>query len=87
MDKLFLVSYDLRIPGQDYPNLITAIKALNGQQALRSQWVVKVGANNTAKDVRDHLVKFIDTNDRLLVNDYTDWASWNLMLDLNKVAA
>jgi hypothetical protein len=80
----FLVSYDLMSPGRNYKNLTDALVALGARPVLLSQWVVRT--NLTATQLRDHLRRFMDTNDRLLVNDFSTWASYNTMLDLAKAA-
>lgn len=82
--KRFLVSYDLLSPGRDYNALTSALKALGASRVLLSQWVLK--GNYTALQLRDHLRQYIDQNDRLLVNDFSDWASWGAMVDINKAA-
>jgi len=35
------------------------------------------------EELRDTLRRFIDENDRLLVTEVSDWASYNSMMDLN----
>lgn len=84
--KLFLVGYDLMSPGRDYSTLYTALEALGGHRVLFSQWVVRVSSNETAARVRDHLRRYMDTNDRILVNDFYDWAAYNALFDLSKAA-
>jgi hypothetical protein len=84
MRKPYLVSYDLLTPGRDYTRLYEELKRLGAARVLLSQWVLVTV--NTAAELRDHFKQFIDTNDRLLVNDFKDWASYNALLDLNKAA-
>jgi hypothetical protein len=84
--KLFLVSYDLLSPGRDYTTLISAIQALGGRRVLFSQWAVRVNATTTTAELRDHLRRYMDANDRILINDFEHWASYNAMVDLNKAA-
>jgi hypothetical protein len=79
--KLYLVGYDLVAPNRDYTNLYAALYSLGGKRVLESQWVVKWGG--TARGLLDHLMRHIDANDRLLVNDFYDWASYNTMISLN----
>ena len=62
-----LISYDLRRPGQDYPELFAAIKS-NGVtwwHCLESVWIVKT--NLTSAQIRDRLQPHIDVNDKVLV--------------------
>ncbi len=81
---LYIVSYDLNDPGQDYPKLITELEKLGAKRILFSQWGVRK-TNTTAAKLRDHLSKFIDSNDRLLVisAESGSWASKRLMTKLS----
>lgn len=82
--KTYLVSYDLIAPGRDYRPLIAAIQSLGGVRVLQSQWVIRV--SNTAAQVRDYLRTFMDDNDRILVNDFYEWASRNALVKLDQAA-
>ena len=75
--KTFLISYDLDKPGQNYQKLIAELERLGGFRVLFSQWAVQL--SNPVVQVRDHLLQFIDSNDRLLVMEVGNWASWGLM--------
>jgi hypothetical protein len=75
--KVYLISYDLDKPGQNYEQLIARLKAHGAFRVLMSQWAL--GTNWNAKQLRDDLAPYIDSNDRLLVTQVTDWASWNIM--------
>ena len=67
---IYLVSYDLNQPGQDYPNVIKAIKTYEHHcQILKSQWLVC--SHKMAEDIYNHLRKHIDDTDRLLVCEFT----------------
>lgn len=81
----YIVSYDLVAPGQDYKTLWDELRRLGAQKVLESQWALNV--NNTAEQLRDHLKKYIDKNDRLLVNglENTDWASYNAKIKLKNI--
>lgn len=71
----YVISYDLNRPGQNYNELFEEIKALGTWwHCLDSTWIVK--SNLTAAQVRDRLVKKIDTNDRLIVAALTGEAAW-----------
>ena len=74
MAKTYMVGYDLKTPGKDYPNLIDAIKTYNWWHCLDSTWLIKT--DKTAAQIRDHLVQHIDANDRLLVATLTGEAAW-----------
>ena len=83
--KTFLISYDLGVPetSDDYRRLINEIKSYPGwAKPLQSVWFIKTVKG--VGEVRTHLQKFIDTNDRLLVMDVTasGWSSYNLQQDV-----
>lgn len=78
MEKYYLISYDLRIPGRDYSALYDEIKAIGEwQHPMESIWVVKPN-NLSVSDVRERLRKQCDLNDSLFVVDITDsgYAGW-----------
>ncbi len=83
--KKFLIGYDLLAPGQAYTRLIDELKRFGAVKVLASEWVL--ASRNSAEALRDHFAKFVDNGDRLLVSELTDWASWNAISDINKVAA
>lgn len=73
--NLHLVTYDLRKPGRDYATLFAAIKTLGKAiKPLQSTWIV--ATNYTDAQIRDHLVKFMDPNDGLLVMGLKAEAAW-----------
>jgi hypothetical protein len=75
----YLISYDLDKPGQDYTDLINAIKKLGDYKVLFSEWIVKT--NYSAEQIHDYLRKFMDGNDRLLVVGLSGEAAWtNVMI-------
>jgi hypothetical protein len=84
---LYLVSYDLlnKATFGDYENLIDALKRLNAQRVLLSEWVLK--NSDTSANIRDYLMPHIHQADRLLVTelDPVNWASWNALVDINKL--
>jgi len=71
--SLYFVTYELR-DERDYPQIIEELENLGAKRVLNSQWCLKQ-ENTTAKELRDHLVKFIDNDDGLIVNQSTAWAS------------
>ena len=76
--KLFLVSYDLDSPGQDYGPLTKELGRL-GKRITLSDWVVEV-ATRSAAQLRDVLRTYIDANDRLAVIELPvglQWATYN----------
>ena len=78
MAKL-LITYDLK-PENDYPRLWAALRAMGACKPLTSGWVVEVPF--TVSQMRDHLKKFVDEDDRLLVVSLAGgWASIGLTPD------
>jgi len=73
-----LITYDLIKPGQNYSELIDAIKDLGTwAHPLKSVWIVIT--SDSCADVRNKLSVHIDGNDKLLVVPLADgWASRNL---------
>ncbi|MEZ0579259.1 CRISPR-associated protein Cas2 [Nocardioides sp. MH1] len=66
-----LIAYDLNSPGQNYDELIEAIKDLGAWwHHLDSTWLVKSTLTCTA--IRDALGRHIDSGDELLVVDVTE---------------
>lgn len=75
---MLLITYDLKKPGQDYASLHEAIKSLGAWwHYLESTWLVDT--TQSPQTVVDHLVGFLDPNDRLLViqvhRNYQGWLS------------
>jgi hypothetical protein len=63
----YIVTYDLNKVGQDYSNLIKAIKAYPCSHPMESTWFVK--ANVTATDLYNDLSRFIDRNDSIFISE------------------
>jgi hypothetical protein len=83
--KRYLVSYDLVAPGRDYSGLISALETAGASRVLLSQWIIR--SSLSAVELRDRLRVHLDSNDRILVNEFTnDWASYNVMIDINRAA-
>ena len=74
MTKIFLIAYDLKIPGQDYTKLYEGIKGLGEWfHPLESTWFVKINTPiTTATDLNNKLHVLMDKNDSLFVVDITD---------------
>lgn len=73
MSKLFLVTYDLNKPGQNYSELYEQLKNLGeSQHPLESTWFVKIQGEVTADDVYRKLRDFIDEKDTVFVVDITE---------------
>lgn len=73
---LYLISYDLRTPGQDYPDLTRTLTALGAQKVLLSQWLVSSALGPLA--LVQHLITNgrLDGNDRILVTEVTKNCAW-----------
>jgi len=77
--KTYIISYDLLKPGQDYSDLIQAIKDISGYWAkpLESFWIIK--SDLSAVEIRDYLKGYMDQNDKVFVSTVgSTWAGWNL---------
>ncbi len=73
----YLISYDLNQPGQDYKNLIAGLQKSGARKVLLSAWVIDTSWSATA--IRDWVVKLTDKNDRVLVTEFGQWASSNVL--------
>lgn len=80
---LFFINYDL-IKRKDYQTLWDRLEQYGAKRVLLSTWAMKRD-NITAAQIRDDLSKYIDSDDRLLVDQSSTWAGRNLMIDLNKL--
>jgi len=78
MSKVFVVSYDLNKPGQDYKGLFDELKrSPNWWHYLDSTWLIYT--TESVQKVFDRLAPHVDKNDRILIiramNDYQGWLS------------
>ena len=69
------ISYDLRAPGESYPELLAYIRACEGTKPLSSTWFIRTA--RSALQVRDDIAELIDDEDEFLVLDVTgmEWAT------------
>ena len=73
--KTYLIGYDLNAPGQDYAELIKTIKSFKAWcHCLDSTWIVRSSLD--AAQVRDKLLKQLDSNDELIVVDLVGNGAW-----------
>lgn len=73
--KTYVVGYDLNKPGQDYAELIKALRAYpNWWHHLDSTWVIKT--DWTTAQIRDDLMQHIDKSDELLVMRLSGEGAW-----------
>ena len=70
----YIITYDLCKPGQNYDELINAIKTYNWCKIAESAWVVTT--TKKASEIRDHLKSKIDKNDKLFVGKLNGEAAW-----------
>ncbi len=74
--SIFLVTYDLKSPGQNYAQLINHIEQ-NYTYCKDLESVYLINSSYGATKIRDDLIRFIDTNDKLLVAKLNgEWASY-----------
>lgn len=73
---VYVISYDLNRPGQDYGDLHDSIKAFgNYWHCLDSTWMVS--SNMSAIDIAKKLWAQMDTNDKLLVTPVAPGSAWS----------
>ncbi len=71
----YSINYDLRQPGRDYKKLHAAIESYGTYyHYLDSAWMIRT--SSSAAKVRDHLIQFIDANDKLVVMKLSGEAAW-----------
>lgn len=80
----YVITYDLNKQGQNYEDLINAIKKYTCFHAMQSVWFVK--SNQSSSQINDFLKQYIDKNDNLFVSEVTSnrsgWlsqASWDFL--------
>lgn len=75
--RTMLVGYDLNQPGQNYPGLHEALKAVPlWWHYLDSTWLLRT--EESAVQLRDRLSRHIDVGDELLVIEVTNpEAAWS----------
>lgn len=82
VSEMLLVNYDLMNYDDDYQALAAEIRSLGtATRVLFSTWVLKT--TMTASQVRDYLrnSSAIDSDDKILVVEVSDWAAYNLDRD------
>jgi hypothetical protein len=62
---VYIVTYDLNAPGKDYAPLLSAIRKYTHSKCLKSAFFIET--TQTAAEVRDNLIKLVDSNDQLYV--------------------
>jgi len=70
-----MIGYDLNKPLQNYQGLIKALKEFDTWwHQLDSTWIV--ATEQTAEQIRDKLISYLDKNDELLVTKISAPAAW-----------
>ena len=73
--KTYVVGYDLNKPGQDYTDLIKALKAYpDWWHYLDSTWIIKT--DWTHAQIRDDLWQHMDSSDELVVMRLSGEGAW-----------
>jgi hypothetical protein len=80
---VYLISYDLMSPGHNYGPLIDALKKQGAKKVILSAWAIST--TSTAVQIRDWVESFLGPNDRIVVTELHNWATWNAMFDLNQI--
>lgn len=62
---VYIATYDLNSPGQDYSSLIGRIQQYTHCKALKSAFFID--SSSSASAIRDDLMRYIDKNDTLFV--------------------
>lgn len=76
-----MISYDLIAPGRGYEALRTFIESHSSwAKPVESLYLIKT--SKTAKELKNDLLNYLDTNDKAIVIDVTaDAASWKGLSD------
>jgi hypothetical protein len=71
----YVVSYDLHQHGQNYQCLIEKLRSYPTHWHMQqSVWIIV--SNNSAEQIRDHLIPCLDANDKLFVGRLAGEAAW-----------
>jgi CRISPR/Cas system-associated endoribonuclease Cas2 len=71
----YIVSYDLKKPGDEYEKLIKHIQTFDHWARIhKSVWFVET--EKSAKELRDDLLSYIDSNDKIFVVKESGEAAW-----------
>ncbi len=80
MENTFIITYDLSSPGRNYEELLKQIKKYPHWAKLCESSYLITSIKN-AVEVRDHLKKYIDENDKIYVGAVVAPAAWYGMSD------
>ena len=74
--KTIQVNYELSEPGRNYDGLLKYLSSFaRWTRVLDSMWIIRT--TKSEETVRDELMRFVDSDDRVLVLDVTEdgWAA------------
>lgn len=74
---LYFLEYDLR-KQRDYQRLYDELKKFSAVKILQSLWCLN-HTNTTCEALRDYFMRFIDSDDGIIVSKVTDWASYKTL--------
>jgi hypothetical protein len=74
---LFFLDYDLH-EGRDYQRLYDELARLDAVHILESLWCFK-RINTNCERLREHFLKFIDSDCRVVVSEVADWATYKTL--------
>lgn len=73
----YLITYDLKSPGQSYDDLFEAIESCgDAYHFLQNTWMVE--SPLSAAQIRDKLEDEVDSNDKIFVCVIGNWASYRM---------
>ena len=72
---IYIVSYDLSEPGQNYDTLLNKIKEV-GSWARLGGSAYLIETQKSAKELRDDFQTILDSNDKLYVGSVSAPAAW-----------
>ncbi|MBT4162855.1 MAG: CRISPR-associated endonuclease Cas2 [Gammaproteobacteria bacterium] len=76
----YIISYDLSQPGQNYEKVLKAIKSYGNWARLGGSAYIVI-SQASAVDVRDHISRELDSNDKIFVGVVKAPAAWIGMSD------
>ncbi|WP_280569373.1 hypothetical protein [Chromohalobacter sp. 296-RDG] len=80
---LYSLTYDL-VKNRSYQSLYDELKSFNAIRVTESQWYFR-RVNTNAAGLRDHFCKFVDSDDRVMVSQVTEWAGRNILGSPNNI--
>lgn len=72
----FFIQYDLR-NGKDYKRLYNELERMGASAVLESLWEY-LSDSYTVASLRDHLSRFVDADDQMVIAAVQNWATLNV---------